>query len=367
MLNINLAIETAKSKLKKQLKKQKEVSLEQQKMVYPYYTINGKWSWEDQWSNGFFPGQLWLMSKLDIDTDFWIKEAVQSTWNLKKYKEQGDFQDIGYILVHSFVLGHTITSDAKLRQVALEGANNLFESLMPGNYLKCKWLKDGDYYVGIDGFMNNMLWLWAYLETGDNRFKTAANNCIDKTIDSLIFQDGKSCEYVKLDEKTNQKVEIFNKLAAQSDSVWARGHTWAIYGIVKAYLTFKDERYLKIINKLSDYLVENSRIIPKWDLSANEDDLFDTSAASVAASAFLYLSNNITIPYLKEKYYYTGERILSTLLSDKHLNNNNKHEGVLLNAASPKLIKAPGESHVCGDYFLLEAILHYMGGKYGNN
>lgn len=329
------------------------------KVLFPFVTRGGKWLWDDKWSNGFFPGQLWLLYAIDKG-QFWQDSADKFTRAIEHYKNQGDFQDIGYLFIYSYINGYKATGNPIYKQTALEAADNLFEALTPGGYLKCNWLEEGEWFQGIDEMMNIGLWLWAYNETNENKYKAAVEKCVDKIIDTMVFPDGRTCEYVKLGPNA-EVIEIYNKNAAKNDTVWARGHSWAIYGMVQAFLSTNNKYYLEVIDKLTGFYVENAEedLVPLWDLLIKDKtEIRDASAASIAASAFVQLSNGLEEQHAKQKYLDLGLRLLDTLTSEKYLNyNNDDHEGILLHASTPqKFVWTEGESQVWGDYFLLEAI-----------
>ncbi|KOY81376.1 hypothetical protein I6G82_02115 [Lysinibacillus macroides] len=94
-------------------------------------------------------------------------------WSIEKYKSNGNFQDIGYLMLYSFALAFDVTGREEYKKVALEAANSLFASLKEGNYLICNWLENGESYAGVDSFMNIGLWIWAYDQTREPKYISA--------------------------------------------------------------------------------------------------------------------------------------------------------------------------------------------------
>lgn len=234
------------------------------------------------------------MFAMDQD-EFWKESADKATTALEPYKYHGDFQDIGYLFIFSYITGYKLTGNSKYRTVALEAADSLFDSLMPGGYLKCNWLADGEHYQGIDAMMNIGLWLWAFRETDNSKYRIAAEGCIDNILRTMIFSDGRTCEYVKFNGE-DREIEIYNKNAAEANSVWSRGHSWAIYGMVQAFLNLGHFEYLDVIDKLTSFYQKNTddSLIPHWDmLIKHQTTLRDASAASIVASALLQLASHL--------------------------------------------------------------------------
>jgi unsaturated chondroitin disaccharide hydrolase len=368
VITISSLIEAIQNKISfagEQLKKCLEYrrKLPESSRNFPFVTRKGKWVWADKWSNGFFIGQLLCMYQLD-GNPWWIEEADRHIDALKIYRHRGDFQDIGYILYYSYALGYTITGNSHYRDIALEGADSLFEAMMEGGYLKCKWLEDGEHYAGIDSLMNIQLWLWAYRETGIAAYRESALRCIRHAIRVLVRPDGATYEYVRVDPRSGEWIESFNKNAARPDSVWARGQAWAIYGLIQAYLVLGESSIIPVIENLTEYYARHAHtdLIPCWDLLMRDSDtLVDASAASVIASALLQYA-----PISPDsKYAKWGESLLERLLSPEYQPNPEKgHEGILLHASTPlSVVSTPGESQSWGDYFLLEAMYSYRSGR----
>src|SRR6185437_3510868 len=89
----------------------------------------------------------------------------------------------------------------------------------------------------------------------------------------------------------------------------------------------------------------------------------DTSAAAIAASGLLQLSQLETNPAASLRYWAGGKAILSSLLSPSYLAQGSASHGVLLHGAW--FVPAPENngdaSLVWGDYYLLEAMNEYVG------
>ncbi len=135
----------------------------------PIYTKEGKWQWGDTWSGGFLIGSLLLLYEYD-GSSFWKNKALECCKGLNKYILDDSFQDIGYIIYFSYAIGYDITKISHLKENALKTAESLFNSLMPGGYLKCSWMSDGEKIQSVDGLMNNLIWIWAYKQTKDKKY-----------------------------------------------------------------------------------------------------------------------------------------------------------------------------------------------------
>ncbi|HZK65719.1 MAG TPA: glycosyl hydrolase [Puia sp.] len=189
-------------------------------------------------------------------------------------------------------------------------------------------------------------------------------------------------------------------------STWTRGLAWAMCGfaeqlewfdtISEAELKAFSERknilslLLKAAKATCDFYISNSPAdgVPYWDTGApnldklgdylnkpadpfNDFEPVDSSAAAIAAQGLLRLGK-----YLQQKqeteaghrYWQAGLTVLNTILDEPYLNQDPKHQGLLLHAIYhrpngwdyiPEGSKIPyGESSMWGDYHIREAGLY---------
>lgn len=360
---INGIIDNYQNKVLGTLQKANEKNDVSSRLLFPFVTQNGKWIWSDKWSNGFFPGQMWLLFDITND-DNWKKSALKYTDLLKNYKDNGDFQDIGYIFYYSFVLGYKLTNSHCLKNIAIEASYNLFDSMTKSGFLKCSWLENGENINGIDGMMNIQLWIWAYEETKDPKFLNNILTCINTTRKTLFNHDGSSYEYAEVD-KDGEFLRAMNKNSFDNHSVWTRGHVWGIYGLVEAYRLLNDDSILSVIKKLISFYLDNlqNEMVPAWDLKTKENkNLKDSSAAAAFTSALFKLSEYLESKSVKlsKEYYSIAYKTLEQLLSEYYFSKSETHEGILLHASTPlRIVNQSGESQIWGDFFLLEAVNIY--------
>lgn len=332
----------------------------------PYVTQSGRYLLEDKWSSGFFIGLLYRLYQLTGDS-LYIEEADQWIGLIEPYKNQGDYQDIGFLFYYSYALGYDLTGNEEYKTIALQAANNLFHSQLPGGYLECNWLPDGKRYAGIDSMMNIRLWLWANRVTDEKRYCTAAIKSARITSEALMKKDGFTYEYMRMNPLTGAPEQPYNKNATFGiESIWARGHTWALYGTVQMYLLNRQEEWRKQAEKLSAFYLSHvcTDGVPAWDLmlSMEETALRDASAAAIACSAFFQFAGALSDnDPLRQQFLQHAERVLDTLTSAEYAPSDPDHEGLLVHASSPlHVIQVKGESQIWGDYFLLEALYYSL-------
>ena len=183
-------------------------------------------------------------------------------------------------------------------------------------------------------------------------------------------------------------------------STWTRGLSWAMLGFTE-FLEFLLEKkpeysdlnsvkdiFLKAAKATCDFYIKISAMdgIPYWDTGApklynlgnyqdspadpyNDFEPVDSSAAAIGAQALLRLGKILekTDPETANKYFQAGVTTLFTLLSDRYLSNDKKHQGILLHSVYhrpnawdfiPEGRKVPcGESSMWGDYHMVELCL----------
>lgn len=321
---------------------------------------------EDKWSSGFFIGLLFRLGQLTGDP-LYMEEADRLIGRIEPYKHDGDYQDIGFLFYYSYALGYDLTGNEEYKAIALEAADQLFNSRLPGGYLECNWLPEGKCYAGVDSMMNIQLWLWAGRVTGRERYHAAAMESARVTGAALVREDGFTYEYRRMNPETGAPEQPYNKNAKfGAASVWARGHTWALYGTVQLYIMTREEKWRMQAEQLSAFYLSHvcTDGIPPWDLmlSPEETAMRDASAAAIACSAWYQFAGALSPgDSLRQQLLQEAGRVLHTLSSAEYAPSSPGHEGLLVHASTPlHVVQAPGESQIWGDYFLLEALYYSL-------
>jgi unsaturated chondroitin disaccharide hydrolase len=147
----------------------------------------------------------------------------------------------------------------------------------------------------------------------------------------------------------------------RGDSSWARGQAWAIGGFTTAFKYTKEIRFLDTAIATANYFIERtpSEGIPPndWDQPPPKAS-YESSAAAIAAGAFLDLAQQVTDPGLAQRYLNCARQTLTTLLTNDFLGTGRPGwEGILLHGIYHER-KGLGvdESVMWGDYFFLAAL-----------
>lgn len=172
-------------------------------------------------------------------------------------------------------------------------------------------------------------------------------------MEELIRKDYSTAHVLDFELETG---EIIRKITVQGysdDSCWSRGQAWAIYGFALAYKTSKDELFLKTAENLAEYFIKNlpEDYVPYWDFDDPRKEVKDSSAAAIASSGLLELSEISE----KKEFRDVAKNILKAL-GDNYLCEENE-KGILKHGCFHKPENmGVDESLIWGDYYFVEAL-----------
>ena len=324
---------------------------------FPHITENGKWATtkDGYWTGGFWIGLLWHAYKISSDEKYKI-EAYKWAKRLKIRKKDRTF-DLGFLFYLSFALGHQITKDSDLRKIALEAADTLSTLFNEkADFVYNDFTLNGK-KVGrtiIDVMMNLPLLWWAYDESGDKNYYDVAYTHSKRTIDEFIKDEYSTVHVIDFDLETGETIRKITVQGYSDVSCWSRGQAWAIYGFALAYKYTKDELFVKTAVNIAEYFIENlpEDYVPYWDFDDPEKEVRDSSAAAIAASGLITLSE------LREKKEFKEAAInILNSLCDNYLCEEEK-DGILRHGCFHKPAgMGVDESMIWGDYYFIEAIM----------
>jgi unsaturated chondroitin disaccharide hydrolase len=143
---------------------------------------------------------------------------------------------------------------------------------------------------------------------------------------------------------------------------WSRGLAWAMYGYSDTYNFTRDPFFLETAERCAGYYLKNTpdNGVPYWDYGAPDipDEPLDSSAAAIAAGAFLKLKDLDVKKESRETYRNAALTILATLSTDEFLGSTEAaYEGILRHGVYHKPMNwGVDESVMWGDYFFMEAL-----------
>lgn len=333
--------------------------------AFPHASKDGKYdnTYPAWWTNGFYPGLLWLVYKASGD------EFLAETAN--KVEEEmecvlSDFydtdHDLGFLWLLSAAAQCKINGNKSSRRRALHAANLLAGRFnLAGRFIRA-WNGSGrEGWAIIDCLMNLPLLYWASEETGDPRFSHIALAHAETALKYFLRGDGSANHICVFDPQSGRFLRSLGGQGYAPDSAWSRGCSWAIYGFALSYRYTKREEFLEGSKRAAkffyDCLPEDK--VPFWDfrLPSNEGEPRDSSAAACAACGMLELYD-ITGDELFRAH---GEEIAKSLY-ENYADFDSSAQELIGQGTSNK----PENSNInvgliYGDYFFAEALSRLCG------
>lgn len=272
---------------------------------YPRAVGRGKSSWTtkpvDDWTSGFFPGQLWLARELSGD-QAWTPRAQRWTAPIASQIRRTDTHDLGFVVDDSF--GEQYRATGQGAQEVVTAARSLATRYSPKVHAIKSWDTDGDddkrgswrFPVIIDTVMNlALLDRASTLPGGDPQWKDIATTHALTASRTNLRPDGSIAHVAVFDPDTGGFVTRDTWQGAAPDSTWSRGQGWAIHGFAAQARAAGTPELRAAAVKAADWWLAHTapgRRVPAWDFSKPTEER-DTSAAAVAASGLLDLADQV--------------------------------------------------------------------------
>jgi unsaturated chondroitin disaccharide hydrolase len=318
----------------------------------------------DDWTAGFYAATLWRTYERTNDPA-WRQRAQTWQAGLASTATQ-DTTDLGFKIFDTFGTAYLLTHDEADKQVVLKAAATLARRYNPKVGMFRVWDAANDrtqYRVNIDAMMNMELMFWAGRNGGDPRYADMARSHATRALQDLVRPDGSTFMFAGYDQNTGKLTSHFTKQGYATNSTWARGQAWAIYGFTTAYRYTKDPRFLDAAHRTAAWFLGHlpPDHVPYWDFDVPDKAHAprDTSAASCAASALLELSGDETDPAAKQQDLDGARDILTALSSPAYASRDPKFAGMLQHGTQhfPKGWADTGI--MFGDYYFVEALNRY--------
>lgn len=323
------------------------------------------------WTEGFWTGELWLayensknerlkeVALVQVDS---FNERIDRRVNINHH-------DMGFLYTPSCVAAYKLVGSEKGKEAALKAADNLLTRFQEkGNFFQA-WgeMDDKDNYrLIIDCLMNMPLLFWASDVTGDDKYNEKAELHIKTAMNYVLRDDNSTYHTYFFNPETGESVKGVTNQGNRDGSAWARGQAWGIYGSALAYSRLKDEEYIDIFRRVTDYFIEHlpKDLVPYWDFDfdTGSDEPRDSSAGVIAVCGMLEMSKYLDSD---EADYYTktAKRILKAIVDKCAVQSSDESNGLLLHGTYAR--KTPtntchnggvDECNTWGDYFYLEAL-----------
>jgi unsaturated chondroitin disaccharide hydrolase len=211
------------------------------------------------WTNGFWPGILWLMYYGTKDNRYLeTARAVEDRLDKALDGYEGLHHDVGFQWDISAVLDYRLTGNERSKVRGLHAASLLAGRYNPrGRFIRA-WNGDRIGWIIIDCMMNLPLLYWASEETGDPRFKFIAIDHADTALKHLVRGDGSCAHIAALNPEDGSLIGFPDGQGYSPESSWTRGQAWALYGFALSALRTGDVRYLNASKQSAHYFVSSA-------------------------------------------------------------------------------------------------------------
>ncbi len=347
----------------------------------------------DQWTTGFWPGEIWLAYGATGD-EAYLKAGqifVEDFYKRIEEKISVDHHDMGFLYTPSCVSSWKLTGNKTARDAALLAADQLCSRYQEKGRFIQAWGAMGEresYRYIIDCLLNLPLLYWAEKETGVSRYKEIADAHLKTCLTHSFREDGSTYHTFFMDIDTGEPLRGETCQGFRDDSSWARGQAWAIYGAALSFRYGGDRSLIQVFRNVTDYYLSRlpSDLIPFWDMIFSEANtrpekgnrtqvLYgpggnteprDSSSAAIAACGLMEMADCIdkTDPEEAAHYRTIARQMIGSLIANYRVTDPVRSNGLLIHGTYSK--KTPyntcteegvDECLVWGDYFYMEALV----------
>ena len=346
----------------------------------------------DQWTTGFWPGELWLAYSATKDNAF--RDAalchVESMDKRIRNKISVDHHDMGFLYSPSCVAAWKLVQNQQAHQAALLAADQLISRYQEKGRFIQAWGKMGEsenYRYIVDCLLNTPLLYWATRETGNPKYAEIARAHTETCMANSIRADGSTYHTFFMDINTGAPLYGKTCQGYADDSVWARGQSWGVYGSALAYRYDPHPEYLESFKRTSEFFLAKlpKDNIPYWDMIFNDDNAShdgeteprDSSSASIVACGLLDMAvqlkkkNSPEYAELIKTCEHSARVLLKSLVENYSVHISDveakKANGLVLHGTyskkSPYNTCTPEGVDECvswGDYFYMEALTRIL-------
>jgi unsaturated chondroitin disaccharide hydrolase len=317
------------------------------------------------WTNGFWPGILWLLYYGTKDSRY-LETAREVEDRLDKALDgyEGLHHDVGFQWDISAVLDYRLTGNGRSKVRGLHAASLLAGRYNPrGRFIRA-WNGDRTGWIIIDCMMNLPLLYWASEETGDPRFKFIAIEHADTTLKYLVREDGSCAHIAALNPEDGSLMGFPDGQGYSPESSWTRGQAWALYGFALSALRTGDAKYLNVSKRTAHYFVSSAArtgyVCPVDFRAPDTPEKLDTSAAMIAACGLLQLS--YMTGQEEAKYYHDAALRLLAEAAERFSDWDPSRDSIIQKCSS----RYHGENEqsdtslIYADFFFIEAVTRLL-------
>ena len=325
----------------------------------------------DQWTCGFWPGEVWLSYERTGDEAFkkTAMTLVASFDHRIRHKIEVDHHDMGFLYSPSCVAAYKLTGSETARRAALLAADQLCSRFREKGQFIQAWGPNNaadNYRLIIDCLLNLPLLYWASEVTGDPHYRDIAVAHTRTSVQNLVRPDHSTYHTFFFDPETGAPLRGATRQGYRDGSAWARGQAWGVYGMALSYRYTGDEACIRLFRQVTDYFLEHLPAdgVPYWDLEfTSGDEPRDSSASAIAACGMLEMAPHLPA---EEAARYTAEarRLAAALVDTCAVTDPAVSNGLLLHGVYARCSpynpiprdRGVDECNTWGDYFYMELL-----------
>ncbi|CAN5529734.1 glycoside hydrolase family 88 protein [soil metagenome] len=337
---------------------------------YPMFTERGKWrhgkpAWT-HWCDGFLPGMMWIFASRTGDIQ-WRTLAETYSRELESRKLDRNVHDLGFLFWSTWKRWFDLEGAAEIEAVVITAGETMGHRFNErGRFLRSFVAPESTF---IDIMMNVGIIFYAAERTANDDLRQRVSDHCLTTRRYLVRGDGSTAHEGIFDLDSGEFLRQSTHQGWRSDSSWARGQAWALFGFGTAYQLSGDPRFLDTARACADFFIERT---PDHGIPPNDWEEPDprspveSSAAAIAGSGLLQLSELVEDEVLRRRYEGAAFRIGSTLITHAYLAINDPGWEGILKHGSYHEHNGLGvdESVMWGEYFFVELLDKLMGAPY---
>jgi unsaturated chondroitin disaccharide hydrolase len=329
---------------------------------FPLYTDQGQWkhgkeAWTN-WCEGFLGGQMWLFYELGLGEE-WKPRAEHYSKLVEERQFDDQVHDLGFVLCPTWKKWWELTGDDAQRQVVIQGGKTMATRFNTrGRFLRSFLAPDS---IFIDIMMNVGIIAVAGLETGDQQLLDIAEQHCETTRKYLVRGDGSTSHEGIFDLDTGKFLRQTTQQGWRSDSSWARGLAWSLYGFTSMYGLTGNPHWLATAQLNADYWLEHTSgpdPVPPNDFDEpNPLHRWESSAAACAAGGLIMLSSLAANDDQARRYHNHAEATIARLCEPEFVAYEDSWDGILKHGSYHETKQlGVDESVMWGEYFFVETL-----------
>ncbi len=349
--------------------------------LMPHVSIDGGVKYEcnpnDEWTDGFWTGILWLCYEYTGDEKFRdaARRTVESFRDRMANKVAIDHHDIGFLYSLSSKAQWMIEKDESARKLTLEAADHLMTRWREKSQIIQAWGPEGDEVNGgriiIDCLLNLPLLYWAYEQTGKEAYREVAMKQADQSRCFLVRGDDSSYHTFYFDQETGNSIRGGTHQGYQDGSTWTRGQAWGVYGFALSYRYTKKAEYLDTAKRMALYflahLPEDDVAYWDFDVPVEASTPRDSSASAIVACGLMEILEHLDANDPDREVLEQGlQKSMTSLVKNYSTQEEPNVEGFIKRGSyHVRGDSSPDDFVIWGDYYYLEALMRLEKGHKG--